>query len=75
MFNSKPDGTESGDFIVDQDFRQVGLLKNPKVDSDTGTAFTASTVTDLRNLSSLHHLLYLQKTIRLLVEHHKQLES
>jgi hypothetical protein len=50
MFNSKPDGTESGDFIVDQDFRQVGLLKNPKVDSDTGTAFTASTGNGLKKL-------------------------
>ncbi|MEC7280216.1 MAG: hypothetical protein VXV98_09325, partial [Candidatus Thermoplasmatota archaeon] len=33
MLNSKPSGTEAGatglDFLVDQDFRQVGLLKNP----------------------------------------------
>ncbi len=28
MFNTKPDGTENGDFVVDQDFRQIGLLKN-----------------------------------------------
>ena len=28
MFNTKPTGTEDGNFIVDQDFRQVTLLKN-----------------------------------------------
>ena len=50
MFNSKPDGTESGDFIVEQDFRQVGLLKNPKVDSDNGTAFSESTGNGLYQL-------------------------
>lgn len=50
MFNTKPDGTESGDFIVDQDFRQVGLLKNPKIDSDNGTDFTESTGQGLKQL-------------------------
>jgi len=30
MFNVKPDGAEGGDFLVNQDFRQVGLIKNPK---------------------------------------------
>lgn len=36
MFNAKPDGTESGNFIVGNDFRQIGLIKNPKMlrDSD-----------------------------------------
>lgn len=35
MFNSKPAGDEGGDFIVNQDFRQIGLLKNLElVDSD-----------------------------------------
>ena len=36
MFNAKPDGTESGNFIVGSDFRQIGLIKNPKMlrDSD-----------------------------------------
>jgi hypothetical protein len=37
MFNTKPNGTESGSFIVDQDFRQVSLIRNPKIpvtDSD-----------------------------------------
>lgn len=29
MFNTKPDGIESGNFIVGNDFRQVGLILNP----------------------------------------------
>ena len=33
MFNAKPSGTETLDFVIGQDFRQVGLLKNPQVDS------------------------------------------
>lgn len=33
MFNTKPAGTESGKFLVGQDFRQVALIKNPKVPS------------------------------------------
>ena len=38
MFNAKPSGEEGTDFIIGQDFRQVGLLKNPKVDS-SGNVF------------------------------------
>jgi hypothetical protein len=37
MFNTKPSGNESNTFITDNDFRQVALIKNPKVpvtDSD-----------------------------------------
>lgn len=37
MFNTKPSGNESGTFITDNDFRQVAIIKNPKVpgtDSD-----------------------------------------
>ena len=41
MFNAKPDGTESGDFIVGNDFRQIGLIKNPKMHADSD--FTAET--------------------------------
>lgn len=37
MFNAKPNGTQNGDFIIGNDFRQVTILKNPKrysTDSD-----------------------------------------
>lgn len=52
MFNSKPDGTENGDFLAgnDQDFRQVLLIRNPKTDSANGTSLTATTAKALRYL-------------------------
>ena len=52
MFNSKPDGTENGDFLAgnDQDFRQVMLIRNPRTDSDNGTTLTATTAKALRYL-------------------------
>ena len=35
MVNIKPDGTETGSFIVDNDFRQIGVFRNLKIfDSD-----------------------------------------
>lgn len=36
MFNTKPDGTEEGSFIVGNDFRQIGLLKNITLDDSDG---------------------------------------
>jgi hypothetical protein len=43
MFNSKPDGRENDDFIVgDEIFRQVMLLRNPRVDSANGTLLTTT---------------------------------
>ena len=49
MVNSKPEGVEGDDFIVGNDFRQVGLLKNPK-DSADGVLFTADTGICLKKL-------------------------
>ncbi len=44
MFNSKPEGIEGGDFITgDEIFRQVVLLRNPRVDSATGTFLSTTT--------------------------------
>jgi len=44
MLAVKPDGAEgSGDFIVGNDFRQVGLLRNITADSDGGALFTDAT--------------------------------
>lgn len=50
MFNAKPDGEEGGDFIIDNDFRQVGLLKNV-LDSANGTIFTGATGIALKKLA------------------------
>ena len=42
MFNTKPEGIEDSNFVINQDFRQVALIRDPKVaggDSDfTGTS-------------------------------------
>jgi len=49
MFNTKPEGVEGNDFIVGNDFRQVGLMKNLK-DSAAGTDFTQSSGIMLKQL-------------------------
>ena len=49
MMNAKPAGDEGGDFLVDQDFRQVGILKNPLGYADS--AFSTSTGSALRTLT------------------------
>ena len=57
MFNAKPSGTETLDFVIGQDFRQVGLIKNPQTDSaghggnGVSTAFTAGTGRALKALN------------------------
>ena len=50
MFNSKPDGTENGDFLAGtgQDFRQVLLIRNPKTDSANGNTLEATTAKALK---------------------------
>ena len=49
MVNTTLAGAEgAGDFLVNQDFRQVGLLKNP---TSTGVATTASTVSCMKSLT------------------------
>lgn len=54
MFNTKPSGAENDDFIIDQDFRQIGLMKNMEKglnDSDytaaTGSALTTMTLSSV----------------------------
>ena len=71
MFNAKPSGTETLDFVIGQDFRQVGLIKNPQVDSaghggnGVSTAFTASTGRALKalNFSAVNTVFGEDKTI------------
>jgi hypothetical protein len=41
MFNTKPNGIENGDFIVGNDFRQIGLIRN--IQTSTGSTFTGNT--------------------------------
>ena len=49
MFNAKPSGAEGNDFIIGNDFRQVGLIRNLK-DSAGSVDFTASTGIGLKKL-------------------------
>jgi len=49
MFNTKPNGAEGGDFLIDQDFRQIGILRNPTLfdSSAPGNLFTEATANAL----------------------------
>lgn len=35
MFNSQPSDTEGGEFLIDQEFRQVGIIKNIRTPNDS----------------------------------------
>ena len=63
MFNTKPAGTESGKFLVGQDFRQVALIRNPKDSADA--FYTGATGLGLRklNLASVGTAFTTDKTI------------
>ena len=50
MFNTKPDADENDDFIIGQDFRQVGLIKNPLVPV-TDSDYTTSTGSALNKMT------------------------
>lgn len=47
MLNIKPDGAENGDFIVDNDFRQIGVFRNLKI-FDSDASFTLASGRALR---------------------------
>lgn len=53
MFNAKLEGADGGDFFTNNDFRQVGLLRNPydSADSATRTFFTDATGITLQTLT------------------------
>jgi hypothetical protein len=63
MFNSKPEGTEAGDFIVGNDFRQVSLIRNPL--THAGAKFSDNTGNTLNrlNLSTISSIFSADKTI------------
>ena len=50
MLNTKPDGDEEGFILGDAIFRQVLLLRNPRIDSADGTLFTSTSGRALRRL-------------------------
>jgi len=55
MINAKPNGVQNGSFMVGQDFRQIGLIKNPKKNNDsdfTGTDARAMRILTLNNITA-----------------------
>jgi len=55
MINAKPNGIQNGSFMVGQDFRQIGLIKNPKKNNDsdfTGTDARAMRILTLNNITA-----------------------
>ena len=46
MFNTKPNGIEDSNFIIGQDFRQVGLIRNPKQHTDSAVPGAVSDFTN-----------------------------
>jgi hypothetical protein len=51
VFNTKPDGSETDKFVVDNDFRQIGLIKNPLVPTAKGAGlYKAATGLVLKKL-------------------------
>ena len=50
MFNGRPDADENGTLLINQDFRQVGLIRNPRITA-TDSDFTANAGSTLRKLT------------------------
>ena len=50
MFNIQPIGAENNDFLVDQSFRQISLIKN--INTPAGVRYTSSTGNALRSMKS-----------------------
>jgi len=64
MFNVKPSGDEDSDWVVDNDFRQIMLIRNIK-DSANGTIYTGNTGNALKmmNISSINSAFTRDQTI------------
>ena len=63
MFNSKPDGTESGDFVIGNDFRQVALIKNPLTYTNAKLTDATGNALNKLNLSTISVAFSPDKTI------------
>jgi hypothetical protein len=63
MFNAKPDGSESGDFVIGNDFRQVALIKNPLTYSSAKLTDATGNALNKINLSSIGAAFSADKTI------------
>ena len=65
MLNIKPDGTENGDFIVDNDFRQIGVFRNLKIfDSDARFTLASGRAMRYMQMNALATSFTVDKLIR-----------
>ena len=53
MFNTKPAGAENDDFIIGQDFRQVGIIRNPLDSADVAVTTDTASALNYITLSSV----------------------
>lgn len=51
MFNAKPSGVQNGSFMVNQDFRQIGLMKNPLKNQSVDSNFTGTDARAMRKFT------------------------
>tara|TARA_B100000768_G_C11281829_1_gene379058 strand:- start:199 stop:1566 length:1368 start_codon:yes stop_codon:yes gene_type:complete len=63
MFNTKPEGIETGDFIVGNDFRQVTLIKNPLTHAGAKLTDNTGNALNRLNLSTISTIFSADKTI------------
>lgn len=64
MFNAKPNGAENEDFIINQDFRQVGIIRNPLDSADAPYTQSTASALDYMVLSSISVAFTADKTIQ-----------
>jgi hypothetical protein len=53
MFNTKPAGAENDDFIINQDFRQVAIIRNPLDSADANVTTATASALNYMTLSSI----------------------
>jgi hypothetical protein len=63
MFNTKPAGAENDDFIINQDFRQVAIIRNPLDSADANVTTSTASALNYMTLSSITTAFTSDKTI------------
>lgn len=63
MFNTKPSGAENDDFIVNQDFRQVAIIRNPLDSANDNVTVSTASALNYMTLSSITTGFTADKTI------------
>ena len=64
MFNTKPAGAENDDFIINQDFRQVAIIRNPLDSADANVTTATASALNYMTLSSITTAFTTDRTIQ-----------